>query len=159
MIKIIAAIGKNRELGKDGELLFRIKEDLQFFKDQTSGHAIFMGRKTWDSLPGKLPNREHYVLTRHPEDLPSSVHPVSDLKSFLDSWPKDQDLFIIGGGTVYWQTFKFADQLILTEINAEKPADTFFPEFDPQDYQKTVLKTGQDHGVNFQIVQYNKIKE
>lgn len=152
---MIAAIGRRRELGKEGKLLFRLPEDLKFFKDTTMGHKIMMGRKTWESLPGKLPGREHYVVTRHPEDLPEGVTGVDDLQKFIAEWKgAPEEIFVIGGGMLYWEMLKDADTLYLTEVEAEAEADTFFPEFAKEDFSREVLRTGEENGVKYSMVKY-----
>ena len=93
MFSIIAAIGKNRELGLNGQLIFHIKEDMKFFRETTSGHKIVMGRKTWESLPGKLPNRENIVISRHPVDDADTT--ITDLTEFI-AQNKDTDEEILG---------------------------------------------------------------
>lgn len=77
MFTLIANIGQNRELGRDGDLCFHLKEDMKFFKQTTSGHPVIMGRKTWDSLPKKLPNRQNIVVSRHPNQVTPKQHPAS----------------------------------------------------------------------------------
>ena len=158
MIAIIAAIGKNRELGIGGGLVWRLPGDLQFFKDTTMGHPILMGSRTFASLPKLLPGREHYVVTRHPENLPSEVHAVTDLDGFMKEWQgRPETLFVIGGGMVYWETIKYADALYLTEVDAtDEQADTFFPEFDPSEWQRQVLGEGSDNDIDYQHVLYTK---
>ena len=160
---IIAAIGKNRELGKDGKLLWHLPEDLQFFKKTTMGHPILMGRKTFESLPGMLPGRKHYVVTRNQANHFSQLHQQDDnlvvihnLPDFVEQ-PHDEEIFVIGGGVIYWEMLKYADALYLTEIDAEdEEADTFFPEFDKKAYDREVLGKGQDHGINYEFVKYTR---
>lgn len=158
MISLIAAIGKNHELGKDGKLLFRIKEDMQFFKDTTLGHPILMGHRTFESIKRPLPGRTNFVVTHHPELLPSSVNPVSDFQSFLDSFATSQDeLFVIGGGAIYSAALPYASTLYLTEIDASAPdADTFFPPFDKSQYSHEIIKKGKDHDLTYTIMRYTK---
>ena len=157
MIKIIAAIGKNNELGKDGKLLFPAKQDLAFFKEETLGHKILMGSNTWNSLPGKLPEREHFVATRSPERLPSDVTAVTDLGEFIDEYSKSNEtLYVIGGGQIYEATLPYADELILTEIDATTDADTFFPDFDRKKYQLCPVKEFIENNIKYNIVRYRK---
>lgn len=154
---IIAAVGKNRELGKKGGLCFNIPGDLRFFKETTMGHPIFMGYNTWKSLPRKLPGRTHYVLTHHPEDLPDDkdVIAITDLASFITEAP--EDTFVIGGGRVYAEMLPYAEKLYLTEVDAEdEAADTFFPEFDPNNYRREIIKEGADNDLAYHHVLYTK---
>ena len=156
MFSIIAAIGKNNELGKDNGLVFHIKEDMKFFRDTTMGHKIIMGHKTWDSLPSKLPGRENIVLSRHDFEGPDSIiHNIHDfISEYKDS---DEEIFIIGGGTVYLQFLPYASTIYLTEVDATEPrATTFFPEFDKTHYKKELIKTGRENGLSFTISKYTK---
>ena len=162
MIAIIAAVGKNLELGKNGDLCFRLKGDMKFFKETTMGHPILMGLTTWKSLPGKLPGREHFVLTFDPEeDLPDGVTAVTDLPKFLEKWQGVSDkLFVIGGGSVYKQCLDSADEMFLTEVEAEdKDADAFFPSFDQTSWKRTVISTQTSEIPAYSFVHYERIKE
>lgn len=155
MLSLIAAIGKDRGLGKDGQLLFRIKEDLQFFKDTTMGRKILMGRKTWESLPGKLNGRENLVVSRHPVE--GADLSISDLPQFIaEHATSDEEIFVIGGGMLYFETLKHARHLYLTEVDATRDADTFFPVFDKSLYSREVIKEGKDHDLAYSIVKYTK---
>ncbi|MFA5132190.1 MAG: dihydrofolate reductase [Candidatus Paceibacterota bacterium] len=130
-ISIIAAIGKNRELGKNNTLLWKIPDDLKRFKVLTSGHPVVMGRKTFESLGRPLPNRVNIVVTRNETWKPEGVtivHSLSDgisLAQQLDS----VEIFILGGGEIYSEALPLSNRLYLTVINDEKEADTFFPEY------------------------------
>ena len=159
MISIIAAVGKNRELGKKGGLCFKIPGDLKFFKNTTMGFPVFMGLNTWKSLPGKLPGRKHYVLSfKKDEDLPEDVELVNDLDSFLTTWQKSEDkLFVIGGASVYKQALPYCNEMYLTEVDGEdKNADVFFPEFDKTAWDKKVVGEGEDDGLKYTHVLYTR---
>lgn len=159
-VKIIAAIGKNGELGKNGDLCFHIKEDMQFFKEKTTGNSVLMGKKTWESIGRPLNDRKNYVVTHNPENLPNEVFSVENpeefIKTFLD---KEETLFVIGGASIYQLALPFAEEIYLTEIDAEdKNADVFFPNFDKKLYNRTILKKGSSDDLNFQFVRY-QLKE
>lgn len=156
MFSIIAAIGKNRELGKDGDLVFHIKEDMKYFRDTTKSHKIVMGRKTWESLPGKLPNRENIVISRHPVDDADAT--ITDLADFIEQHKDtNEEIFIIGGGMVYTTFLDHAKTLYLTEIDAPAPAaDTFFPDFDKSKYEKTIIKKGSENDLTYAFAKYTK---
>ena len=158
MISLIATIGKNNELGKENQLVFHIKEDMQFFRETTKGHPVIMGRKTFDSIGRPLPYRTNFVITRHPELLPDGVEPVTDLRQFLESYTDaEEELFVIGGGTVYSEALKYAKNLYLTEVNASvEDADTFFPTFDKSNYSCKIIKKGKDHDLTYSIMKYTK---
>ena len=98
---IIAAVGKNRELGKDNHLIWHLPNDLKFFKRTTSGKTIIMGRRTFESLPKMLPNRKHIVLSSS-SDFPEEVEVYNELKELLDAYKDtDEELFVIGGASIY----------------------------------------------------------
>ncbi|MBR2830776.1 dihydrofolate reductase [Candidatus Saccharibacteria bacterium] len=158
MISLIAAIGKNRELGRDNQLIYHIKEDMQFFKNTTMGHPVLMGRKTFDSIGRPLPGRTNFVVTRHPETLSDGVEPVKDLKQFLESWADNsEELFVIGGAMVYFEALPFARHLYLTEVDStDSTADTFFPPFDQTNYIREVTKKGKDNDLTYSFVKYTK---
>ncbi|MBQ2695516.1 dihydrofolate reductase [Candidatus Saccharibacteria bacterium] len=160
-ISLISAIGQNHELGSNNNLIFHIKEDMKFFKDTTMGHPILMGRKTFESIGKPLPGRTNYVVTRHPETLPDGVEPVRELQQFLESNRSTDapEIFVIGGGMIYHEALPYATHLYLTEIDASAPhADSFFPDFNPADYTRKIIKKGKEDDLTYQIVKYTKIK-
>ena len=156
MFTIIAAIGKNRELGKDGKLIFHIKEDMEFFRDVTMGHMVVMGRKTWESLPGKLPGRENVVISSHDFEGPDDI--IHDLDMFIAEYKNnDEEVFIIGGGSIYRTFLPYADKIYLTTVDATDPtADTFFPEFERSQYSQKIIKKGTDNDLSFAISLYQR---
>ena len=130
MINIIAAVAKDRAIGFQNKLIYWLPNDLKRFKALTTGHTIIMGRNTFLSLPkGALPNRRNIVLSRTVTDFPGcDVYP--SLKEALAHCAKDEDVYIIGGASVYTQALSMADRLCLTEVDdTPKEADTFFPEY------------------------------
>lgn len=154
MFSIIAAIGKNRELGAQDNLVFHIKEDMKYFRDTTMGHKIVMGNSTWKSLPGKLPGRENIVISHH--TVPNADITITDLPSFITTH-KDtpEEIFIIGGGTIYKEFLPYAATLYLTEINSTAPqADVFFPAFDKSKYTKTIIKKGTQDDLTYIFTKY-----
>ena len=156
MFILISAIGENNEIGHNGDLIFHIKEDMKFFRDTTDGHTVVMGRKTWESLPNKLPNRENIVISHHKFDGPDLI--IHDLKQFIEN-NKDtnEEIFIIGGGAIYSEFLPYAKNLYLTEIDATDPeATTFFPEFDKFKYSRKVIKKGKEDDLAYFIVKYIK---
>ena len=159
-ISIIAAIGKNRELGKNNDLIWHLKGDMQFFKQTTTGHKIIMGRKTFESLPKLLPGRQHLVLTRSNLEFPKEVEVYSSIQAFLEAYKdQDEEIFDIGGATLYAELLDYAEKLYLTEIDAEdQTADVYFPAFNKEDYDKSILGTNYDEkaGVSYQHVLYKR---
>jgi len=162
MIKIIAAVGKNLELGKDGDLIWRLPNDLKFFKEQTTGCPVVMGRNTFNSLPKQLPNREHHVLTdciKFNKALENGwvYFDFSELLKAVKKIAQEKDVYIIGGASVYSQFLKYADELILTEIDAEDvTADVYFPAFNRKLYTRTIIGENTDGGIKYKHVKYTK---
>lgn len=151
----IAAIGKNRELGKDNQLIWHFPQDLKFFKEQTKGHTIVMGRKTFESLPGMLPKRHHIVISKSGAKFPEEVEVFSSIDAFVDAYQtKQEEIFVIGGATIYKQMLNLCHRLILTEIDQSYDADVFFPEFDKTLYHKKILNDITENGVHYQHVEY-----
>ena len=130
MISIIAAVAKNRAIGYQNKLIYWLPNDLKRFKALTTGHTIIMGRNTFLSLPkGALPNRRNIVLSRSQKTFPGCDTYVS-LEEALKHCTPDEDIYIIGGASVYRQALKIADRLCLTEIDdTPDDADTFFPPY------------------------------
>ncbi len=156
-LTMIAAIGKNRELGKENQLLFRNSKDMKFFRTQTKGHTVIMGRKTFESLPGLLPGRHHIVISRSNPELPEEVEIFKSLEDFLSAYKNvNQEIFVIGGAQIYQQLLPYSNRLLLTEIDASKEADAFFPVFDASQYQRTLLDSSNEDGILFEWVEYTK---
>ena len=155
MFSIIAAIGKNRELGKNGDLVFHLKDDMKFFRETTTGHKVVMGRKTWESLPHKLPNRTNIVISSHIiKDADEHYFNIEEfVKKYEDA---DEEIFIIGGASIYNAFLPYAKHLYLTEIESSTNADVFFPEFVRSDYSREVIKKGKEDDLKYQIIHYIK---
>jgi dihydrofolate reductase len=127
---MIAAVARNRAIGFENKLIYWLPNDLKRFKALTTGHTIVMGRKTFESLPkGALPNRRNCVLTRSIDQLPG-CECFKDWDSFIASCRPDEDIYIIGGASLYRELLDKADRLCLTEIDdTPAQADTFFPDY------------------------------
>lgn len=127
MIRVIAAIGNNRELGKDNGLLWRLPNDLKMFKELTMGHTVVMGRKTFESIGRPLPGRTNIVVTRNPDFSHEGVEVACSFDKAMELcyW----NCFVIGGAEVYREALPRAEKLFLTYVDAEFEADAFFPEF------------------------------
>lgn len=159
-ITLIAAIGKNNELGKDNKLLWHLKEDLNFFKEQTIGKEVILGRKTLESLPKLLPKRKHLVLTHQNLEENEQLqvfHSIEELQKYLQD--KDEEVVVIGGAKIYQEFLPKANKLILTEIDDSKDADAFFPTFNKEEWQKELLCTHQDNGITYSHIIYKRINK
>ena len=129
-ITIIAAAAENSALGKDNRLIWHIPEDLNRFKRLTSGHAIIMGRKTFESLPKALPNRHNIVISRNKSYTAEGASVCHNLEEAMALAENDSQPFIIGGGQIYEQAMKIAHKIELTRVHKDYEADTFFPFID-----------------------------
>ncbi len=130
MITMIAAVAENNALGKNNDLLWHLPNDFKRFKEITSGHYIIMGRKTFESFPKPLPNRTHIIISRQKDYLKEGCIVVENIQKAIAICPKDQDIFIIGGGEIYSQSIDFVDQLDITRVHHSFEADVYFPEID-----------------------------
>ena len=131
MISIIVAVSEDLGIGKDNELLWHISEDLKRFKRLTWGNAVIMGKKTWESLPRKpLPGRKNIVLTDNPKELIENSVTAYSIDDALNKCASDEEIFIIGGGSIYRQFMPVADRLYITHVHKKAPADIYFPEID-----------------------------
>ncbi|OGG02645.1 hypothetical protein A2W14_01190 [Candidatus Gottesmanbacteria bacterium RBG_16_37_8] len=139
-ISVIAAIGSNRELGKNNKLLWNIPEEMEHFKTITMSHPVIMGRKTYESIGRPLPGRLNIVVTKDSKFKPEGVtvaHSIEEAISIGES--KDtKEIFFIGGGDIYHQAIKLADKLYLTVVEGKFDADTYFPNY--SDFKKVLYK-------------------
>lgn len=135
MISIIAAVARNLAIGYQNKLLYWLPNDLKRFKALTTGHTIIMGRRTFESLPkGALPNRRNVVLTRSQVTFPGA-ETFPSLQAALASCTPEEDIYIIGGASVYNEALPIADRLCLTEIDdTPAQADAFFPQFSKEEW-------------------------
>ena len=137
MITIVVAMGKNREIGKNNQLLWHLSKDLKHFKDLTSGHPIIMGRKTYESIGKPLPNRTNIVISKKDDWFEEGILIVGSVKEAVKFAKKiDEEVFIIGGGNIYEQTIDLADKLEVTLVDAELEADTFFSKINEKIWRK-----------------------
>ena len=157
-VSIIAAVGRNFELGKNNDLIWHFKQDMKFFKETTLGHTVIMGRKTFESLPKALPNRLNVVITSDKGYKAENAVVVSSVEEAL-KYCENDEAFIIGGGMIYKELLPYADKLYLTEIEDScEDADTYFPSFDKEKYNRTVLKSLDENSIAFSHIIYEKIK-
>lgn len=157
-ISIIAAVARNRAIGKGNKLVYWLPDDMKRFKSLTTGHTIIMGRRTFESLPkGALPNRRNIVLSRTKSDFPG-CDTYSSLDEALKHCSQEEDIYIIGGAEVYAQAIRFADRLCLTEVDdTPDGADAFFPDY--SEWRETVRERhakDERHAYDFAFVDYER---
>lgn len=136
---IIVAVGRDRAIGRDNDLIRHLPGDLRRFKELTLGHTVIMGRRTWESLPGRpLTGRHNVVISRNPDYAAPGATVVSSLNEALLMAADDEMPFIIGGGQIYDRALPIVSRLFLTMLDADTPdADTFFPDFDRTQWMET----------------------
>ena len=165
MLSIIVAFGDNYEIGQGGTMPWHLPEDLKHFKEVTFGATILMGRRTFQSLPGVLPKRQHIIITAAPSFVKDhkrvriSHELEAELRAAQES---DEEIFIIGGGQIYRQALPFADKLYLTFVHKTYPeADTFFPTIDWSQWEevsRSELMTEEETQTPFEFVDYRRIR-
>ena len=159
MITVIAAIGKNGELGKDNDLIWHLPNDLARFKKVTSGHHVIMGRKTFESLGKPLPNRTTIIITRNDEYQVDGCVVVNSLEAALKEASADPNPYILGGAEIYKQAIEIADTLDLTLVDANFEADAFFPQIDYSIWKETSRQdynADENHKYGYSFVTYKK---
>ena len=157
-ISLIAAIGKNKELGKNNELIWHIKEDLKFFKNQTINKNIVMGINTFNSLPKLLPQRKHIILTHQEVPVSSNVMIFHELKKLLEYIENNKNEFmIIGGASIYRQFLEYAKKMYLTQIKAiDRKADVYFPDFLENEWNVDCLYKGEENNIKYEHLVYTR---
>jgi len=134
MLSIIVAFDQNRLIGADNKLPWHFKEDLKYFREVTMGHDLLMGKNTFDSILSygnkPLPGRHHFVLSTSLSYGHEQVTTIQNLDGFLASYPKDRELFVIGGSSVYNQLLDRADRLYVTHVGGIYEGDAYFPAVD-----------------------------
>ena len=158
MLNIIACISQtNRAIGYQNRLLYHIKSDLTRFRELTTGHTIIMGRKTYESLPnGALPHRRNIVVSNSMKEMEGcEVYP--NLEAALKAAESPQEIFIIGGESIYRQSLHVARKLYLTVVDdAPQQADAFFPEINPEEWELIEKEMRNENGLSFSFLTYLK---
>ena len=161
MITLVVALGRNREIGKDNQLLWHMPKDLQHFKDITSGHPIVMGRKTYESIGKPLPNRTNIVVSRKQNWFEEGILIVGSLKEALKFAKKiDDEVMVIGGADIFKQTIEVADKLQVTLVDESFEADTFFPIINEKDWALVAEEKhekDEKNSFNFSFKTYERI--
>lgn len=163
-ISMIAAMSRNRVIGKNNDIPWHLPNDFKFFKDTTKHHHVIMGRKNYESLPHKfrpLPDRTNIIITRQPDYPVEGAQVVSSLEESLElaRTAGEAEAFIIGGGEIYKLGLDIAEIIYLTEIDAEIVGDVYFPEFDKTIWQESERKhhpADERHAFAFDFVTYVK---
>ena len=161
MISIIAAIGKNNELGKNNSLIWNLPGDLKFFKETTTNHSVIMGYNTYISIGKALPNRKNIVIVDDLKKISNDNLVIYDNMDELiqKELNNNEENFIIGGASLYNYFYNLADRMYLTLIDAEdKKADSYFPNINNNEWKKTILKENEDNGIKYKHVLFERLK-
>ena len=161
IISIIAAVSDDMGIGKDNDLLWHIPEDLKRFKRLTYGKAVIMGKRTWESLPVKpLPGRKNIVLTDVPGECIDCSITAYSTGDALQKCENDEEVFIIGGGSVYRQFISIATRLYITHVHKNRPADVYFPKIDPKQWriiEKEDSVSEDENRIPYSYVLYERV--
>ena len=158
-ITLIAAMGKNRAIGLNGRMPWHLPAELQHFKQATMGKTIVMGRKTWQSIGRPLPGRQNIVVSRNPDFVANGADLTASLPAAVEASRADE-IMVIGGGQLYELAYPLAQRLILTLIDIEPPADTWFPAWDDGQWQQTdehIFPVGDNNDLAYRIVELSRI--
>lgn len=157
-ISIISALARNRTIGINNTLPWRLSDDLKYFKALTLGHHILMGRKTWESIGRPLPGRTTVIISRSDYPAPEGVKIAHSLQEAIDACGLDEEIFFVGGAELYAQALPLADRLYLTEIQAEVVGDAWFPEYDRSQWREVSRDRRHDEasGLDYHFVVYDR---
>ena len=164
MLSIIVAKAKNNIIGKNNKLLWHLPDDLKRFKELTIGHNIIMGRKTFESLGGILPNRKHIVFTQNPDfkindENVQVVHSMLEIQEYIEN---NEENFVIGGAMIYNLLMPYVTKMYVTEIEKDFQGDAFFPRIDTQVWKEVSRENGmkdENNDFDYDYVVYERIKK
>ncbi len=156
ILSIICAVSENRAIGKNNQLLWHIPEDMAHFKKLTIGHAIIMGRKTFESIGKPLPNRTNVVITSDPDYSAEGTIVAHTIEEAIEKVKEieKEEIFIIGGGKIYEQTIDLCDKLYLTVVEGKFEADTFFPDYSK--FSVVSEKRGADEKYKYKFLELTR---
>lgn len=159
-ISLIAAMGRNREIGLDGHMPWHLPAELQHFKQTTMDKAILMGRKTWQAIGRPLPGRQNIVITRNPQFEAGGADVCTSLEAALEV-SDSEEIMVIGGGQLYLLALPLAQRMVLTLIDIAPTADTWFPEWDEQDWQQTAERhfpADKTNDLSYKVLEFRRIQ-
>ena len=158
-IALVAAVAKNRVIGRQGKIPWHIKDDLLHFKNLTTASAVIMGRKTYESIGEPLPNRTNIVMTRRPGRLKDIREVYSKNQALAVALEFSKDIYIIGGENIYREFLPLAKKMFLTEIALEVSGDTHFPEWAKKEWIEVsrINKEDQSQDIKYSFVEYKRV--
>ena len=158
LVTLIAAMGNNRAIGLDGAMPWHLPAELQHFKKATMGKAILMGRKTWQSIGRPLPGRQNIVISRNSDFIADGADVVGSLDLAIEI-AAAEEIMVIGGGQLYSLALPLAQRMVLTLIDIEPEADTWFPDWDDRQWQQTEERhfaADDNNKLNYRIIEYSR---
>ena len=159
-VALVAAVARGGVIGRDSGIPWRLPEDMRRFRTLTMGHPVVMGRRTWESLPDQfrpLPGRGNVVVTRNSDWSAQGADRAGSIEDALRLLEGEGTVFVIGGGEIYAAALPSADELLLTEIDAEIEGDTYFPDWDPDDFEEVARERHvSSDGVGYSFVTYER---
>mgnify|MGYP000267586590 FL=1 len=159
MISLIAAVGKNNELGLDNHLIFNIPGDLKFFRNTTIGKTVIMGRKTYESIGKPLPKRINIVVSNSLKET-DGITIINSLEEVLEKYlNSEEEVFIIGGESLYNYFINYAQNIYLTKVYANAVTDKYFPSFDENNYNQTLLGENKENNLEYKHILYRRKNE
>lgn len=159
-LSLVVAMDKNRVIGVDGGLPWKLSSDLKYFRDITLGKPIIMGRKTHDSIGRPLPGRQNIVITRNPEYTAEGCDVVTSIEAALELVKDEPEVMMVGGASLYVDILPETDQLYMTEVHAEVEGDTWFPEIDAEQWQelsRTEFTADEKNDHDYSFVVYERV--
>ncbi len=162
MIALVAAVAENGVIGLAGELPWHLPKDLKFFKNLTVGHAVIMGRKTFDTVGHALPDRWNVIVTRDPQYRRADATVVHSIEEALRVTRGADRIFVVGGGEIYRVALPYATRMYLTVVHGEFDGDTSFPEFDPAEWtlaQDERHEADEKHAYAFSFRRFERLNE
>ena len=160
-ITLIAAMGKNRAIGMEGRMPWHLPAELQHFKQATMGKTIAMGRKTWQAIGRPLPGRQNIVISRNPDFVSAGAELADSLATAIEL-AHSNEIMVIGGGQLYALALPLAQSMVLTLIDIEPEADTWFPAWSKQQWEQTeerYFPVDENNQLAYRIVKINRIKK
>jgi dihydrofolate reductase len=161
-VALLAAVARAGVIGRDGGIPWRLPEDMVRFRELTTGHPVVMGRKTWESLLDgfrPLPGRGNIVVTRNPDWSAQGADRAGSVEDALELVESEPRVFVIGGGEIYAAALPHADELLLTEIDADVEGDTTFPAWDRDEFEETSREEHvAEDGTRFAFVRYERTR-
>tara|TARA_B100001996_G_scaffold321956_1_gene266631 strand:+ start:40 stop:534 length:495 start_codon:yes stop_codon:yes gene_type:complete len=159
-LTIIAAVSINNVIGNKNKLIWDLPNDLKRFKELTTGHSVIMGRKTFDSLPNPLPNRDNIIITRNTDYSNPDIKVCSSIEDAINLTKTDSQPFIIGGGEIYSQTINLVDKIELTRVYKEFDGDAYFPEIPLDNFElinEERYNSNAENEFDYSFLTYKKI--